>query len=683
MDFGTPGYGPMNREYSEGSSETGPARSLEEPIIPISDIGVTVPEGARFGSLIQTATAAIRKGAGSLELSTSMGGGAEPAGAESYGKDAREAIRELARANEVNLVSVHTPVQVGNMSGFDPQRGNFSDETRKMELDEVKKAIRFAAEAAQGGAVVVHTGEFQRPMFDADWNKEGKWKNSFVQYEEEPDKAVYPLVDERTGKVLMEVRKNQTVYRPKWLRADNDYTYVDDEGKSMDIKKGDYVNYEGSKVDLYNRVPEYDKDKGLFKVEPKNWEDFVAEAKERNTVLAKGQGISIEELRLKNPDKYITPEEAFLQAQLEGNIGVARGWAMNYGMNVKHYLEQLKKLKEALSFYKQVEKEVPEDELWRIKQEVGDLTGTRLVPGEKKLPSEIIEDSLWTVRKHIEDAKHMSASQSQQAEEQELMKQHAISIKKYATKRTFDSYAEAGIYAMEETKNNPYVKKDIFIAPENIFPEMGYGSHPQELKGLVVGARQAMADRLVKQYSYSEEEAKKLANKHIKATLDTQHVGMWWKHFKGTPGETYDERKKRFDGWYREQVEDLAKNNIVGYVHLVDSIGGGHHHLPAGQGDLPVKDAILLLKKHGFKGYVNSEGHEEESRFGQGRILVETWKHFGSPISMRAYGVETHAPQMWEGVHQGYFGRTYPPKFIFGAYAPSNDWTLWSQVPME
>ena len=39
--------------------------------------------------------------------------------------------------------------------------------------------------------------------------------------------------------------------------------------------------------------------------------------------------------------------------------------------------------------------------------------------------------------------------------------------------------------------------------------------------------------------------------------------------------------------------------------------------------------------------------------------------------------------QRWGEVQYSYFGQNQPPYFVFGAYAPSNDWTLWSQTPME
>ena len=100
VEFKTDYYTPMDRAYvGNGVNEANQERNIEKPMFPVNEIGQTVTEGRQFGSLIQTATAAIRAGAGRIELQTQMGGGAEAVGAESYGKEARETLRELARAN--------------------------------------------------------------------------------------------------------------------------------------------------------------------------------------------------------------------------------------------------------------------------------------------------------------------------------------------------------------------------------------------------------------------------------------------------------------------------------------------------------------------------------------------------------------------------------------------------------
>ena len=124
--------------------------------ITVSELGTSVTEGSRFGSLVQTASQAIRIGAGSIELATIQGGG-EPGGAEGYGHEARQALRELARANSVSYTSVHTPPNtVGNLSGYNYQERGFNDEFRHRSMEEVKKAIVFAGDV-NAGAVFFHT----------------------------------------------------------------------------------------------------------------------------------------------------------------------------------------------------------------------------------------------------------------------------------------------------------------------------------------------------------------------------------------------------------------------------------------------------------------------------------------------------------------------------------------------
>jgi len=77
-----------------------------------------------------------------------------------------------------------------------------------------------------------------------------------------------------------------------------------------------------------------------------------------------------------------------------------------------------------------------------------------------------------------------------------------------------------------------------------------------------------------------------------------------------------------------------------------------------------------------------SEGYGEDSLFGAGRQMTETWRAFGSPIFRGDWG-GGGAPQRWTDVQHGYFRQMQSPYFIFGAYSPSNDWQLWSQVPLE
>lgn len=727
MGLDTQYYTPMDRAYMV-EPDIRANENIEKPLFPLSSVGQTVTEGARFGTLINTVQGAIKMGAGSIELQTGLGGQMEAVGAEAYGKDSRETLRELARANEVTLTSVHAPVQIGNLSGLGQQ--GFKDEERHNAVDEVKKAIKFAAETTGGGAIVVHTGEYQRPIFDSPWNKEGKWKGAFIGYDEEPDKATVMLVDKKTGRLFSEVKRNQIIHTPAWNTSEKDYSYTADEldekrgvakaGETVNISKNGYIDYEGKKLKFADKIAKWNPKTEDFELKPRTWKDFEAEAKEMNKNLGRKPGDA----------DYITPEEAVFKAQTQSQIAIAKGYKLQHSGNTEELITSLNELKKQFNFYKKIEEGVSDDEQWKLKKEAQSLVARYLgqslaPPPEYKLPSEIIKDVQKTIRQQIEQHREMSLGQEQQIREQTERLRNIVSVGKYAKAQSMKSYAEAGIYAMKESQNNPYANRDIFVAPENIFPEMGYGSHPEELKELVLDARKAMANRLTNPIVdnptgkiLTEEEAKKinkkfarfgmhveegdielienpdytgmskekateLAKRHIKATWDTQHMGMWWKHFKPEPGETEQTRRKRFNEWYMDEVKELKKDDIIGNIHLVDAIGGSHHHLPMGQGDLPLLDALTYLKKKGYTGSINSEAHGE-MQMGADRILVETWKALGSPIySFGAPGAALAAPNTWGDVHRSYFGQNNPPYFIFGDYAPSQDFTLWSQVPME
>jgi len=666
------GYvGNANPEFESGYTgaanlERPIAAAGQEPILTVNEIGQTVTEGrAGGGTFIESMQAAIFKGAGSVELSA-VPAGAEPGtGVESYGVEKRQQLREIARANEIKIASVHTPSQIGNLSGFaGPERG-FVDEQREVFLNEVKKAINFAADVTGGGAVVVHTGEYQRPISEQPWARDEYGRLVFKHYEEEPERAIMRVVDDRTGQVIHHLRKNQEIYRPVWQKADKDYEYVDEKtGETIKVKKDvDYVDYEGRKVGIENRVPVYDESTGRFKVEKLTWDDFVSEAEERNKY---------------NPERKITPELAMLHASIETQAGQARGWALYHGMHMKEHLDNLEKLKEAYNRYKAMEDATPEDEKWKIMRSVSkDITHLGVIPSENKLPSEVINEAITQTRHYIEHIKEGSVGYEQQAKEQELFKLHAMPIGEYAKKKTMQSYAEAGIYALDQTKTR-HLAKPVFLAPEQVFPEHGYGSHPEEMIELVQTARQEMTRRLVQERGFSKEEAKKAAQEHIKATLDTEHIGMWKRYYVKQEGESEEQFTKRFNGWYMDQIKKMDEAGIIGHVHIADGFGYGHANLPAGHGDMPVVDAIQYLKKKGYSGALLSEGYGDQTR-----MLRETWKTFGSPIYGATGPVRPGGPTRWSDVQHSYFGRGQGPYYVFGAYSPSNDWTLWTQVPLE
>ena len=119
-----------------------------------------------FQHQLQALNAKIKEGASKVEFEFFGAGKGQKdrATPESFDKEERREMRELAEINEVKT-STHATVAVTGLAGFDQQRG-FEEQTRDQTLREVKKASDFAADATTGGAIVVHTGEWNRPIYD-------------------------------------------------------------------------------------------------------------------------------------------------------------------------------------------------------------------------------------------------------------------------------------------------------------------------------------------------------------------------------------------------------------------------------------------------------------------------------------------------------------------------------------
>lgn len=648
------------------------SEEISEPILTTGQIGQTVSEGPGQGTFLESVQGAIRKGAKAVELSISTR--APGTGPDSYTKEKLREIREMAKANQVELVSVHVPVEkVGNLSGYNPQQG-FIEEQRFMQVNEVKKAIKFAAETTDGGAIVVHTGEFQRVMSEQPWART-KY-GDFRAYEEEPDRFVAYLVDDRTGRVVTDVKKTQVVYEPVYITArERGLAGKTDPKTGHVFRETDWVNIKDQWLDpanteqLFERVPKWNPDKTNFEVKRVTWDDF----KKRAEAWNKEHAAEI----ARNPDRYVSAEEMFMRTQMENRVLQAKGSSLFHAQHYEHYKEQYDKLRGALKFYEELEKKVPPEEQWKIMKERRTGLPPDIAVPENVLPTQYIKEMMKQAEDSMRYIHEASSSADAQARQIEEDMTHIKSVAKFAKEQSVKSYAEAVLYAIDIT-NEHKLNNPLFIAPENILPEYGYGSHPNELIELVNLTRERVKERLMVERNMSEHRAEELAKRHVMATLDTEHLGIWRKHFVRKSAETDEDFKKRFDGWYMEQVKKLHEAGIIGHLHIADGFGYENANLPAGTGVIPVVDAVTYLVKHGFKGPFLSEGYGDSER-----MLRQTWKAFGSPIYSFVGPVAPGAPVRWSDVQHSYFGHTNPPNYVFGAYAPSNDWTLWSQTPME
>lgn len=702
---------PMDREYGHhghAHEDHSPAHGSTNDVgVGIGDFGMSMGLGPVPN--VHAIQAKIRPGSKKVEFVFTGAGKGSGQGQtpEMYGKKQRQALAEISTANRVDFTT-HATVGVYGLAGMD-QQGNFSKSSKQMSINEIKRAIEFAADVGQGGPVVVHTGEFQRPIVDAEWNKEDDhWKNKFKMYTDEEERFSYRVVDVRTGGMIQEARQNRKVARQIWNRYEEknaEYwekkggeTYSDVNGNL--VKPGDYIDYEGNRLDMELRVPRFNREKGEFEAEQLNWNDLSREA-EQMTLRAREvwrkwkQGELSEEqftktqwarfkTAINEEEIKLRPEEAYIITTLQTNAANSRGWAYYYGSGFKRDLEQMEKLQKALPFYEQLEKDIPEDDLWKIKIKLRESELDSLVPSDAKKPSEWIKDKIQGHRHHMLQAQEASASQWAQAAEAEETIRNVESAESYAFREACQAYAESAMSAWQQSKKLEEMgklKKPLAIAMENLFPET-YGSHPDELIRLVHGSRERMA-KLLEQRGMSEHQAQEAAKNHITATFDTGHLNMWRKYWQADPAKSMAENDEHFNHWALEKIEKMMDKGILGHVHVDDNYGYHDDHLAPGEGNTPIKEMILLLKKKGYKGELIVEpGADYTTDVSGFHSVMKTWKLFGSPVYGGGSGLSSTG-RGWGQVQYGWFGQNQPPYFVFQPYSPSEDWTLWSGVQME
>lgn len=559
----------------------------------------------------------VELGFASKEKGSIGKGGYSP---EMIGKTARESIRELAKINEIEL-STHATIGIGGFSGL-TDRG-FKEEEREKVLFEVKRTVDFAADTTQGGPIVVHTGEFPRPVF-----REGE---KFRAYEEEEKKRIHYLVDDHTGVIIKDVKEDEVIFEPVPMK--------DKKGRIVPQKNPDGT----IKEDKYgNPIPEYQLNKyGDIEVNKLEFSDFKKNLPENQ-----------------RKDAALLFFRKQQQAEKEHHAGQAEQYEMSYKHGIetkKHLLDKQEKYEKHPEFKKKI-----------IKAELGIPEGT-----SDEQVKKFFKEKIREAEKTMAYGREIAVSARKQAEKIDETIKRATPLDVYGIQKSAETIARAGLYAYDVEKRRG-LKKPLYIAPENMFPE-SYGSHPQELRTIVVKSRQAMIKRLTDpklKYNLSKEQAKKIAADHIKATFDIGHANTWQKYFQGD--------EKEFNSWLKKQVSQLTKEGIIGHVHLSDNFGYYDEHLAPGEGSVPIKEFAEELEKQGYKGpmIVEAGAQAEGTEF---ETLTGAFKTLNSPI-YRVDGLS----QTWSDIQTSYFARTSgTPGYLVGDYAPSKDWTLWSEVPLE
>ncbi len=534
---------------------------------------------------------------------------------EMHGIEEREAIRQMAKINEVNL-STHASIAVGNLSGLDIRENRFSPEMKQNNINEIKRTIDFAADTTQGGPVVVHTGEFPREIYEIG--------EKFEAYPEETKKAPIYLVDKRDGKLML-LRRDMQLQEP-----------------IKDPKTGEWKRDE-------NRLIE-------FRAKP--FEEFEKEAKEKN----------------------IDPGEYFYKEYLKKDLEVSRSEQERWTLNAEEHKKVIDRLKDLKKKSEDLISSGSDKKVVNIFL-IQNLEGLGVMsPRERDIEPKKYEEFLKNPEKFLDESikeqgrsykfyEDATISYGRRAAETEQTMKNIEPVKNYGIKQSADAVAQLGVYAYKKEKD-ARLSKPLFIAPENIFPEGGYGSSPHELKELILESRKAMTERLVKQEHMSEEEAKRISKDHVKATFDIGHAYTWKKFFKGSD--------KEFNQWLKNQVEELTKDGIIGHVHLSDNFGYHDEHLEPGQGSVPIQDFVKHMQLKDYKGqYIVEWGAQSPEE--AWRTMTATWKTLNSPI----YRIDTTS-MAWTDIENSYIGQRASPNYLVGeGIVPSKDWTLWSETQLE
>ncbi len=588
-----------------------------------SVLGVSTPP---FKEQLESLRARIFQGASVIELGfVGAGKGSLGQGSttpEMYGKDQREAIRQLAKVNDVTL-STHATVAAQGFAGFDSRSGKFSDESRANNLLEIERAIDFAAETTSGGPVVMHTGEFPVPIAE---------RPGFETYKgEEKERTIY-LVNKEDGKII---------------------------GLPKDIK-----------------IPEVERDeKGVPKVKPDG--GYVYTQRDYKYYVDNQDRLNEEFKKEFKVEKRLTPEELLVYDFNKKKLEQTRYEHLRLSNQAEEARKQYDFLNSVKESLEKKQKENPKDAetnafLWAKK------LGIEPREGSKEF-KEYLEDPMKFVNKTVNDAKnhvkyYEEGSISYGKNEEEIKKEitNIETIKDYALKKTADTLSTAAIYAYDKERAHK-LEKPLFIAPENLFPEGGFGGHPQDLKEIILETRATMAKKLIEERKMNPEEANKIAQDHVKATFDIGHAYTWRKFFQSKPGESLDETDKRFKDYLMGEIKKLSDEGIIGHVHLADNFGYYDEHVTPGMGKAPIPEFVKQMQESGFKGAMITEPGSQDIQ-----AMLGTWRILNSPV----YRIDLTS-RSWTDIEGSYFGRTGSPNYIVGDYAPSEDWTLWSGAKLE
>ena len=357
----------------------------------------------------------------------------------------------------------------------------------------------------------------------------------------------------------------------------------------------------------------------------------------------------------------------------------AKGSSLYHAQRYESEREGYEAAKKSLEFYEALEDSLPEEEKAKLtKQKYFSYSNNQFIPPTNISIVQALKEEVKSHEDSMRYTHEASASRDVQAKKAEDNMNNITTVEKYGLEKSAASLAELGMHTWrtyEEKKDQ--LDSPLYVAPENWDPK-SYGSHPDEFLRIIQKGREKMISRLSP--SMGRKKAEELAKRHIKSTIDIGHLNLWKSHLQrktdenGNVTESDAEFDKRFSNWAMEKVKKLHKAEALGHIHLADNFGYDDEHLSIGKGNAPIKEFVQFMKDEGYDDFIVEAGS-----FNAQTTLAHAWSQLGSPVYSLGFG----HPRTFTGVHQADFGYQSPPFYIVGSYSPSNEWKLWSEIPLE
>ena len=193
----------------------------------LGSFGTTTKPG---DNQLSALAAKVRQGVKHVELHLSGSGKGEFSTQDTpdkYGYEQRRTIMQLAKLNKQTL-SVHGTFDITSLSGFSNQ--GFDESRRRSDIKEIDETIKFASQAAKGGAVVFHLQGENIPTSRSELNVSKK----YLDYLKETNKEEY-------NKILSQYYSQNPLKRQ----------FVDNPDREKEIRE-EYENLSSEKKKFYN-----------------------------------------------------------------------------------------------------------------------------------------------------------------------------------------------------------------------------------------------------------------------------------------------------------------------------------------------------------------------------------------------------------------------------------------------